>query len=153
MFAGTYRCMRSIEKVLLEVDQRTFHICKPVFRNKGTLQTLVLPVVPLQKIYKIEQIGVVEGSVSESHQLLQVCSGVVHNKFIRLTIKSPSQFQRFLNDGLPLSPGKYRSKEAHYLNLLLQRELVRHKDRVVLDERYPVVLIRLPVEKIFQLLL
>jgi hypothetical protein len=96
---------------------------------------------------EVEEVCVVEGTVSEAEESLQVGRLVAGDELEGGVIHAAQQFMGLREDGGPVPPGEDGREESRYLDVLTSGEAVRYRDRVAFEESGPVVGIHAPVEE------
>ncbi len=112
---------------------------------------MVLPIVIVQKMHEVQQVGIVEGAVFKTQQSLKIIIGMVQHKVVRCIVHTPQQLRAFVNDNGAIAPGKNSSKKSGNLYVLQLAKLVRYYNGIIFYKRWPVVLLHFVVKKIFKL--
>src|SRR5689334_23112630 len=104
-----------------------------------------------QERYKIQKVRIVECPMLETEQPAKVRFGMLCDKLVRREVHQLHELPAFLNDGPPVTPRKDGREKAGDLDVLPAGERMRDADRVIGDERGPVVFGYFFVEKGLQL--
>ena len=97
--------------------QRVTFIIHPL--NKGAFQCLVLLLKISKKLYKVQRIGIVKGSVLKFQQPCQVLFPVVEHKIIRGIVHVTQQLFAFVNNGFSLTPCQCGGQKPSNFTILL----------------------------------
>src|SRR5690606_5915580 len=113
------------------------------------LQRFVTRIVLLEKSDEVQQIGIVERTVLETQQCLQVGILMTGNELIGSAVHSLNQLPTLVDNRLALPPSENGGHERHDFDILLAREGVRDANGIVVNEAKSVVLRNLAIEKRF----
>src|SRR5690606_5806293 len=128
------------------------HIFRAVFtphvlREKGVFQRIIALIMLPEKGNEIQEVRIIECPVLETQQLLKVFRLVLCHEFVRRIVHAPGKLRTFIDNCFTLSPRQHRRKKPHNLYILSARIPMRDAYRVVLNERWPVVLVNLAIQK------
>src|SRR5437868_15384883 len=82
-------------------------------------QRVKIAIMKFKELNKIQKIGSIEGAMFELKQLLKFACTCIQAEFMRCIVHQLQQLPALLDYRSSVSPGKYRSKKASDLNILL----------------------------------
>ena len=102
-----------------------------------------------EKRNKIQQVGIVEGSMLKIEQPFQVVIRMLDDKVIRIIVHAVEQVRALVNDSFSLAPSQNCRKKCGNFDVLFLRKPVGNTYWIVGYKGRPVILINFEIQKIF----
>ncbi len=86
--------------------------------RKSRLQRVVSFIIPREEMEKVQQVSIVEGTVTKFIETLQVLVNMAYQELVRCPVHQVHQADTIVDDRSSLPPGKGRGKEPGNLYVL-----------------------------------
>ena len=150
MLPGAVWMIGQCKEKMMKIYQSLFDSEGGLRDSKGILHRIEVSIDRTKRSNKIQCVRAVERSVSKRLKALEVSRPMVHYELMRIVLHPQHQFRALTNDGNTLTPCQHRCKKSRNLHILLSGKAVRYAYRIVFDKGRAVEVIRLFVQKRFQ---